>query len=50
MHAGGIFVCLADGSVRWVNDFIEIDPSGRMATWERLNASSDSQILSAQEF
>ena len=50
MHNGGIFVCLADGSVRWVSDFIEIAPSGKMAAWERLNASSDSQTLSAQEF
>ncbi len=50
MHPGGIYVCLADGSVRWVNDFIEISPHGRLATWERLNASSDSQTLSAQEF
>ena len=50
MHPGGIYVCLADGSVRWVNDFIEISPHGKLATWERLNASSDSQTLSAQEF
>ena len=50
MHEGGIFVCLADGSVRWINDFIEISPSGRLPAWERLNASSDSQTLSGSEF
>lgn len=50
MHDGGIHVCLADGSVRWINDFIGITQSGRLATWERLNASADSQTLSAQEF
>ncbi|MHC4179634.1 MAG: DUF1559 domain-containing protein [Planctomycetota bacterium] len=50
MHEGGIFVCLADGSVRWINDFIQISPSGKLPAWERLNASSDSQTLSAQEF
>ena len=50
MHEGGIFVCLADGSVRWINDFIQISPSGKLATWERLNASSDSQTISGSEF
>jgi hypothetical protein len=24
MHAGGLFVCMCDGSVRWISDFIEV--------------------------
>ena len=50
MHDGGIYVGLADGSVRWINNFVEISPHGKLAAWERLNASSDSQVLSANEF
>ena len=24
MHSGGLFVCMCDGSVQWISDFIEV--------------------------
>src|SRR6185295_14120628 len=56
-HAGGFFVAMCDGSVRFVSDTVEVgvksgvydwawdnSPSG-MGTWERLNASGDGLVL-----
>jgi prepilin-type N-terminal cleavage/methylation domain-containing protein len=56
-HAGGIFVCLADGSVRFIGDYIEtstlydLDPTvidsdpSQFKVWQRLNASSDGMAI-----
>jgi len=50
-HAGGAFVCMADGSVHFINDEIEVGTLGLnstgqlntsgMGVWQRLNASAD---------
>jgi prepilin-type N-terminal cleavage/methylation domain-containing protein/prepilin-type processing-associated H-X9-DG protein len=56
MHAGGVNVALADGSVRWINDYIDIS-SGCIANspptfsvWDRLNLSNDNQPLDSSKF
>ena len=56
-HAGGVQVCMADGSVHFISDTIDrgdlavdadgkINPAG-MGTWQRLNAYADSLPLDA---
>jgi prepilin-type N-terminal cleavage/methylation domain-containing protein len=50
-HAAGVYTVFGDGSVRFISDFINVTPvSGRISVWERLNASSDMQVLSATDF
>ena len=48
-HTGGIFVGLADGSVRFLTDYIDIT-SSPLSIWDRLNASNDGMILSHDKF
>ena len=56
MHAGGVHVCLADGSVQWISDYIDITGGNysqlpiRTSVWDRLNLSADSDILPANAF
>jgi len=52
MHAGGVHVCLADGSVHWLSDYIQVKPSSANdpSVWDRLNASADTFSLSADTF
>jgi prepilin-type N-terminal cleavage/methylation domain-containing protein len=55
-HPGGIFVCMVDGSVQFLSDFIDtltiwdLTPYGilpnELGTWQRLNASADSAVVS----
>lgn len=57
-HAGGVFVAYADGSVRFISDFIETgaqyqpgfdsDPA-KFLTWQRLIASSDGYPVDASK-
>jgi prepilin-type processing-associated H-X9-DG protein len=57
MHSGGVNVCMADGSVTFINDYIETSSSywesatdmgywkahpNEFKVWQRLNASADS--------
>ena len=43
MHGAGVHVCFADGSVRWISDYIQVYPSspGALSVWDRLMASAD---------
>ena len=56
MHPGGVYVCLADGSVQWVSDYIDVASGNygqlpiRTSVWDRLNLSADSDILPANAF
>jgi prepilin-type processing-associated H-X9-DG protein len=54
MHGGGVNVCLADGSVRFVSDFIELGtpgtPPGCLGVWDKLNLSNDGQSIDGRQF
>ena len=55
MHEGGAFVCLADGSVHWISDFIDTNGNWsatpvHLSVWDRLNLSADGALLSAESF
>ena len=60
-HEGGIFVCLGDGSVRFISDFIEsagagscgvnsICNPGTYGTWQKIVASGDGLPVDAGKF
>ena len=52
MHAGGIFMAMADGSVQWVSDFIDVMPSwpGSFSVWDRLMLSADGMTVNVGEY
>jgi prepilin-type N-terminal cleavage/methylation domain-containing protein/prepilin-type processing-associated H-X9-DG protein len=56
MHTGGVNIALADGSVRWINDYIDISSGNISANpptfsvWDRLNLSRDGQPLNGGSF
>jgi hypothetical protein len=49
---GGLSVCMADGSVRWISDFIQVDPSsdGALSVWDRLIVSKDGLVLDSAAY
>ncbi|MDY0169809.1 MAG: DUF1559 domain-containing protein [Thermoguttaceae bacterium] len=55
LHSGGVYVCMADGSVRFVSGFVEkgtswdIDPND-FGVWQRLCASADGMVIDASKF
>jgi prepilin-type N-terminal cleavage/methylation domain-containing protein len=59
-HIDGVHICLADGSVRFLSDFVEkgthseLNPdtivAGDFLAWERLCASADGQVLDTSSF
>jgi prepilin-type processing-associated H-X9-DG protein len=58
MHASGVNVCMADGSVRFISDFVELGaPANPPATqpsilgvWDKLNLSNDGYAIDASKF
>ena len=52
MHMDGVHVCLGDGSVRWIGDFIDIRPSSYAdpSVWDRLMLSADGHPVAADSF
>ncbi len=51
-HEGGVYVCLADGSVHWISNYIEVSVNNpRYASvWDRLMLSADGKTISANQF
>ena len=42
LHPGGVNVCLADGSVRFISDFVELGTDiNNLGVWDKLNLSND---------
>jgi len=48
MHDGGIQCLFADGSVHWINDFINIQPA--FSVWDRLMLSRDGKTIPTGAF
>lgn len=48
MHSGGVFVSMADGSVRLITENIQVLPSdtSNFSVWDRLMLSADGQVVS----
>jgi len=54
-HAGGVNAALADGSVRWIDDYIDVTGNVNgtppvFSLWDRLNASADGQPVDSSKF
>ncbi len=51
-HAGGVFVCLADGSVQWIGDSIQVTVHdvSNPSVWDRLMLSADGEVLPGGTF
>jgi prepilin-type N-terminal cleavage/methylation domain-containing protein/prepilin-type processing-associated H-X9-DG protein len=57
-HPGGINVCLADGSVRFISDFVDkgtlgppnLNIASEYHTWQRLIASGDDQVINDSDY
>ncbi len=51
MHSGGGYCCFADGSVRWISDFVQTGTDqANLGVWDRLNLSSDGQTVSGKNY
>lgn len=51
MHRDGVYVCMADGSVQWISDFIQVMPStdANLSVWDRLMLSADGQQVAVKD-
>ena len=49
-HPGGVNVGLSDGSVRFVNDFIDTSPTTTISVWDRLISARDGIIIDGGEY
>ncbi|HKD35591.1 MAG TPA: DUF1559 domain-containing protein [Pirellulales bacterium] len=51
LHISGGNVCLADGSVRFISDFVELGTADtNLGVWDKLNLSNDSLPVDASKF
>jgi prepilin-type processing-associated H-X9-DG protein len=51
MHVGGGNCCFADGSVRFINDFVDTGTGPTaLGVWDRLNLSNDGQTVSGKRY
>ena len=49
LHSAGVNVCLADGSVRFISDFVELGTQGTppacLGVWDKLMLANDGQPI-----
>lgn len=52
LHPGGIFVCMGDGSVQWISDFVQTSNNHAtlISVWDRLMLASDGEIVSINDY
>jgi prepilin-type N-terminal cleavage/methylation domain-containing protein/prepilin-type processing-associated H-X9-DG protein len=51
MHASGVNVCMADGSVHFISDFVETGTSAQsLGIWDKLNLSNDGLPIDASKY
>ncbi len=51
MHTGGGTICLADGSVRFISDFVQLgNGQNALGVWDKLNLSHDGFPIDASAF
>jgi prepilin-type N-terminal cleavage/methylation domain-containing protein/prepilin-type processing-associated H-X9-DG protein len=53
-HRSGVNVCLADGSVRFISDFVQTGTNGTppqcLGVWDKLNLSNDGDTIQTTQF
>ncbi len=51
VHTGGVTVCMADGSVRFISDFVQLGNStSNLGVWDKLNLSNDGLPIDASSY
>jgi prepilin-type N-terminal cleavage/methylation domain-containing protein len=51
MHLNGLHICLCDGSVQWIGDFIDVSTTmNRASVWDRLMLSADGVPIPASAY
>ena len=51
MHPGGVTICMADGSVRFLSDFVQLGTSTtNLGVWDKLQLSNDGLPIDASSY
>ena len=51
MHASGVNVCMVDGSVHFISDFVETGTNAQnLGIWDKLNLSNDGFPIDASKY
>ena len=51
LHAGGVNICMADGSVRFISDYVQLGSSPtNLGVWDKLSLSNDGLPIDASSF
>jgi hypothetical protein len=51
LHAGGVFIAMCDGSVKWIANNIEVSTTVTYASvWDRLCLSQDGNPISPADY
>ena len=51
MHAGGVYTCFCDGSVKFITDFVELGTgASSLGVWDKLNLSNDGLSVDSNRY